>query len=164
MDTISFSCPHCSQVLSAETKYCGQIVYCTKCRSQITIPQKPVQQENPPSTPAPVPPPEPAPEQAKGQGQGRPSFSFFKVLLIILVILQLGCFVLLLKISWSAGASPDSYEYKIHRYNRYNRDDFDSSFQPLAKEGWEYIGTVSGDEMLLRRTKRISSSDKKAKE
>ena len=162
MDTISFSCPHCSQVLTAETQYCGQLVYCTKCRSQITIPQKPVEQENPAPAPTSAPASAPAPEQTKTPE--KPSFSFFKVMLFILVILQLGCFALLLKISWSTGASPDSYEYKIHRYNRYNRDDFDSSFQPLAKEGWEYVGTVSGDEMLLRRTKRISSSEKKGKE
>ena len=151
MDTISFSCPHCSQVLTAETKYCGQIVCCTKCRRQITIPQKPAEQERPASAPA----------QDQAKAPEKTSFSFFMVLSIVLVILQLGCFILLMIISWRTGVSPDSYEYKIHRYDRYNRNSFDSKFQPLAKDGWEYVGTVSGDEMILRRPKRISpSSDK----
>ena len=166
MDTISFSCPHCSQVLSAETKYCGQIVYCTKCHSQIAIPPKTVEQENPDSTLAPVPAPEPAPEQARSHG---PSFSYFKVLLFILVILQLGCFVLLLKICWSAGVSPDSYEYQVLNFDRDERRTFAKRITDLANEGWEYVGVLTNNgmnskEILLRRAKRISSSEKKDKE
>lgn len=137
MDTISFSCPHCSQVMTAETKYCGQIVCCTKCRRQITIPQKTVEQEK--NAPA------PAQEQAKAPG--KTSFSFFKALLIVLVILQLGCFVLLLKICWSAGASPDSYEYQVLNFDRDERRKFATRITDLANEGWEYVGVLTNNGM-----------------
>ena len=40
METISFSCPKCNFQMSAETIYCGQIVHCVQCNSEVQIPQK----------------------------------------------------------------------------------------------------------------------------
>ena len=150
METISFSCPKCNFQMSAETIYCGQIVRCTQCSSEVQIPQKA-------ETPTPPTSGEVA-VQADKKSNIEKTFSMLPVLLWILVGLQLGCFVLLLCISLNTKSSPGAYEYKTQSFDRYYRQDFANKLQELGKDGWEYVGPLSNGEVLFRRIKKQASS------
>ena len=152
METISFSCPQCNFQMSAETIYCGQLVRCAQCNSEVQIPQK----QETPNTPVEMPDPDVKKVVAEK------NFSMLTILMWILVGLQLGCFILLLCISLNTKSSPSAYEYKTLTFERYYKQDFANKLQELGKEGWEYIGALNGNETLLRRVKtRPTSVDKK---
>ena len=150
METISFSCPKCNFQMSAETVYCGQLVRCTQCNSEVQIPQK----QEIPNQPA------EAPIQDVKKVATEKNFSMLPVLMWILVGLQLGCFILLLSISLNTKSSPSAYEYKTLTFERYYKQDFANKLQELGKEGWEYIGTLNGSEALLRRIKTKATPKK----
>lgn len=40
MADITFSCPHCDQVLEAADGYAGQIIECPGCQAEITVPEE----------------------------------------------------------------------------------------------------------------------------
>ena len=143
METISFSCPKCNFQMSAETIYCGQIVRCAQCSSEVQIPQKA-------ETPTPPTSGEVAVQADKKSNIEKP-FSMLPVLLWILVGLQLGCFVLLLCISLNTKSSPSAYEYQTQTFDRYYKRDFANKMQEWGKDGWEYIGQWSIGDVLFRR-------------
>ena len=112
METISFSCPKCNFQMSAETIYCGQLVRCAQCNSEVQIPQK----QEIPSQPA------EAPAQDVKKVAAEKNFSMLPVLMWILVGLQLGCFILLLCISLNTKSSPRAYEYQVQNFDRAGED------------------------------------------
>ena len=148
METISFSCPKCNFQMSAETIYCGQLVRCAQCNSEVQIPQK---QEN-------LDPPAEVPVPEVKKTVTTKNFSMLPVLMWILVGLQLGCFILLLGISLNTKSSPSSYEYQTQTFDRYYRKDFANKLQELGKDGWEYVGPLSNGEVLFRRIKKQNSA------
>ena len=160
METISFSCPKCNFQMSAETIYCGQIVRCAQCSSEVQIPQKA-------ETPTPPTSGEVTVQVDKKSNIEKP-FSMLPVLLWILVGLQLGCFVLLLCISLNTKSSPRAYEYQVQNFDRDERRSFNSRIADLADDGWEYVGVLTNNgmntkEVLFRRIKTSTSEKSKAK-
>lgn len=147
MKVVTFNCSKCGFQMSAETKYCGQIVRCAQCGSEVQIP------ENTALPPALSDIPQQ--QRVKSPIASKP-FPILPILLGIIAGLQLGCLILLLCINLNTKSSPESYEYKTQTFDRYHRSKLTEKLQELGKEGWEYVGLVSNGEMLLRRIKITS--------
>lgn len=143
METITFTCNNCGQQMTTEAIYCGRMVLCTQCGREIQIPLNKSFEQMVQIPPANMPQNMVKTNEHKNH--------IVAVLLCGITVLLLGCLLLLVRLSFDVVRSPKSYEYTVMSFDRYYQREFQSKIQEKIKDGWEYVGPLNSNNILLRR-------------